>query len=210
MKILFLGDSITDMGRDRNADGMAWSYGVGYTHFIAGKLLEEDPLEYTVVNRGIGGDRIVDLYARVKADVWNEHPDVLSILVGVNDIWHEIDNANGVEIERFERIYDMLLSDTLQHCPNLRLILCEPFVLADGSATKDHVKEFAEIAEYAAVIKKLSEKFGAHFLPLQSVLEKAAAKYGTQYILYDGVHPNTTGAALIAREWLKLFRKVIL
>ena len=77
MKILFYGDSITDMGRSRDFDKKAWGYGVGYPSFVAGTLLKDEPEKYEFINRGISGNRIVDLYARIKADVWNLQPDVL-------------------------------------------------------------------------------------------------------------------------------------
>ena len=103
MKILFYGDSITDMNRFREIqDHKAFGYGMGYPLFIAGELRCENPEKYQIVNRGIGGNRIVDLYARIKVDMWNHAPDVLSILIGVNDIWHELDGDNGVDIERFD------------------------------------------------------------------------------------------------------------
>ena len=71
------------------------------------------------INWGIGGNRIVDLYSRIKADVWNYNPDVLSILIGVNDVWHEINHQNGVELDRFEKIYRILIEDTQKYLPKL-------------------------------------------------------------------------------------------
>ena len=112
MKILFFGDSITDAGRARDQDGTSASLGFGYVRSLAGKLLLKDPVKYEIFNRGISGHRIVDLYARVKCDCWNLQPDVLSILIGVNDVWHGVHHENGVEIDRFERMYRMLLEDT--------------------------------------------------------------------------------------------------
>ena len=112
MRIVFFGDSITDMGRNRetNKSTDIFSYGNGYPIFIASDLYRQDPNEYEILNRGIGGNRIVDLLARIKRDVWNENPDVISILVGVNDVWHEIQNNNGVEIDRFEKQLNCLAS----------------------------------------------------------------------------------------------------
>ncbi|MBE7068746.1 MAG: lysophospholipase [Clostridiales bacterium] len=205
MKILMYGDSITDACWNRNsAIGAYDSYGVGYVRSIAGALIKRNPKEYTVINRGIGGNRIVDLYARIKADVWNHEPDVLSILIGINDIWHEIGGQNGVDIDRFEKVYRMLLEDTLARLPNLKIILCEPFVL-EGYATKENLEKFLEIKEYAKVVKKLAKEYGAYFVPLQEDFEKKAKEYGAGYYLFDGVHPNIAGAELIADKWLKLF-----
>ena len=112
MKILFFGDSITDMARSREMDGNAFGYGMGYVHSVSSTLKYENPEAYEIINRGIGGHRVVDLYARIKADVWNHNPDVISILIGINDVWHEIYGGNGVELDRFECVYRMMLADT--------------------------------------------------------------------------------------------------
>ena len=208
MKIVLYGDSITDAGRFRDRDYELSSYGQGYAKFIAGELIAEDPTKFQIINRGISGNRIVDLYARVKADVWNLQPDVLSILIGINDIWHEIGAQNGVDVVRFEKVYRMLIEDTLERLPNLKVILCEPFVL-EGSATSEHMAEFLEVKEYAKVVKKLAKEYGFFFLPLQDKLDAAAAKYSPEAYLSDGVHPAMAGAKLIANEWLNLFKKEI-
>ena len=205
LKILFYGDSITDAGWHREAKiGGLGSYGIGYVHAVAGTLISRDPKKYTIINRGVSGNRIVDLYARVKADVWNHNPDVLSILIGVNDIWHEIGSQNGVDVERFERMYRMLLQDTIKRLPNLKIILCEPFVL-EGTATKEEMERFLEVKDYAKVVKKLAMEFGCYFLELQEDFDKKADEFGAEYYLSDGVHPNIAGAQLIADKWIKLF-----
>jgi sugar fermentation stimulation protein A len=144
----------------------------------------------------------VDLYARIKKDVWNLQPDVLSILIGVNDVWHELDGGNGVDLVRFEKIYRILLDDTLERFPNLKILLCEPFILK-GSATVEKWEEFLQVKEYAKVVKKLANEYGFDFLPLQETLDKAAALNGSEYYAADGVHPTAEGAKLIAAEWLK-------
>ena len=208
MKILIYGDSITDAGRNRNVDFTLDSYGHGYVKFLAGELLAENPTKYQIINRGISGNRIVDLYARIKKDVWNESPDVLSILIGVNDVWHEIGAQNGVEIDRFERMYRMLLEDTLARLPNVKIILCEPFVL-EGTATQEKFDRFLEVKEYAKVVKNLAKEYGLYFLPLQEKLEKAGKEYSPELYLGDGVHPAMAGAKLIANEWLALFKEQI-
>lgn len=208
MKIVFFGDSITDMGRARDIDGQAFGYGVGYVNSVASTLKYESPEKYEIINRGIGGNRIVDLYARIKADVWNHNPDIVSILIGVNDVWHEIFGGNGVDLERFEKMYRMLIEDTKVRFPNVKFILCEPFVLK-GSATDEKYEEFCEIKKYAAVVKKLAEEYSAGFVALQDKFDKAAKKYGAAHYLYDGVHPDIAGGKLIAEEWLKAFKTLL-
>ena len=162
MKILFFGDSITDAGRNRDKDVRFSNsaYGVGYVMQVAGRLFEKSPVDYEVVNRGISGHRIVDLYARAKIDCWNHNPDLISILIGINDIWHEVEVQNGVEPERFERIYRMLIEDTMARLPNTKLLLCSPFVLK-GSATEEHWEEFSECAVYERIVEKLAKDIAA-------------------------------------------------
>ena len=210
-KILLYGDSITDMGRDRNLDSSyANSLGAGYPFVIASELSKKDPFGYDVINRGISGNRIVDLYARIKADVWNLKPDVLSILIGINDIWHELAfGNNGVDIVRYEKVYSMLIEDTLKVLPDIKIMLLEPFVLK-GTATEEKYDEFLKVKDYAKVVKKLAVKYGLCFVPLQEKFDECAKKYAdTTPYLSDGVHPNIAGATLIAEEWIKVFYKEI-
>ncbi|MBR4942505.1 MAG: hypothetical protein IKZ28_00600, partial [Clostridia bacterium] len=111
MRILFYGDSITDAGRNREEWGTEASFGCGYVKYAYPELQK---LGCEVINRGISGNRVVDLYARIKVDCWNFKPDLISILIGVNDVWHELYGENGVEIDRFEKVYRMLIEDTLK------------------------------------------------------------------------------------------------
>lgn len=209
MKILFYGDSITDMGRNRDvAIGDIWSFGAGYPYVIASELSRENPIKHEIINRGISGNRIVDLYARIKADVWNLKPDILSILIGINDIWHEIGAQNGVDIERFEKVYSMLIEDTLKVLPDLKIVLLEPFVLK-GAATEEKYDEFIKVKEYAKIVKRLAEKYGLYFIPLQKKFDECAEKFGAEPYLYDGVHPNVAGATVIADEWVKFFNEKV-
>lgn len=216
MRIVLFGDSITDMGRDRKLDTPDYrcSYGHGYPIFIAGDLYRQDPNKHQVINRGISGNRIVDLYARIKSDVWNLNPDLLSILIGVNDIWHELDFKNGVDVDRYEKVYRMLIEDTLKRFPNLKIILCEPFIL-EGTATvntpeiPNKFEIFSQIYKYAEVVKKLAKEYNLFFLPLQQKFNEKAKQFGGGALLDDGVHPTVAGATLIADEWLKLFKQEI-
>lgn len=208
MKIIFFGDSITDAGRDRSNEHFLLKYGAGYVNQIAGRLLLENPLKYEILNRGVSGDRIVDLYARIKVDVWNEEPDVLSILCGVNDVWHELDHNNGVDIKRFEKVYRMLLEDTLQRLPHLKIVLIEPYVLS-GLATKNRLSQFNEIREYAKIVKKLALEYNLFFIPLQEEMDKLYKTYGEDVHMLDGIHPRVAGASVIAKIWVDFFKNNI-
>ena len=208
MKIVFFGDSITDAGWDRKAEPTSNSrLGYGYVMQIAGRLYEKSPVDYEIVNKGISGNRIVDLYARVKIDVWNEKPDVLSILIGINDIWHEVERQNGVDPERFERIYRMLIEDTQKRLPDTKIMLCSPFALV-GSATEARWDAFSQVTVYIDIVERIAKDYGLYYVPLQGVFDKAAEKYGGSAFLRDGVHPSVQGAVLLANEWLKVFEQI--
>lgn len=207
MKILFLGDSITDAGRDRsNPD----SLGAGYPLLVSARLGLDRPGAFSFRNTGVGGDRSVDIYARLKRDCWNWEPDVLSLLAGVNDVWHELgEDRNGVDAERSYRICRMLVQDTLERLPGVRLLLMEPFVLP-GSGTRGDWEVFSrEVALRSRAVREIAGEFGACFLPLQALLEDACRHRPPEYWLMDGVHPTPAGHQLIADAWLELFRREI-
>lgn len=210
MKIIFFGDSVTDCGREKDKAKMNANnrLGAGYVIQAAGRLFLRDPVNTEVINRGVSGNRVPDLYARVKPDVWNEKPDVLSILIGINDLWHGIHPINaGVELPRFEKCYRALIEETRERLPETKIMLMEPFMLR-GSETEELYSRFEEIYDYAAVVKKLAKEYGLWFVPLQKELYDATEKYGNVF-LRDGVHPTQQGAALIADLWLREFDKMM-
>ncbi len=206
MKLLFFGDSITDMGRSREPDGVsAFDYGISYVFRIAGELLSRPVKDYQILNRGIAGDSIVSLYQRLKPDVWVQKPDVLTILIGVNDLWHDIDGMDiGVELPRFQKVYRALIEETRERLPDIQIILAEPFVLP-GTATDPMYDRFLDIEKYAQAVRELAGEYGLYFLPLQEAFRRAAAQTDAKYFLYDGIHPGPAGAKLIADAWLALF-----
>jgi lysophospholipase L1-like esterase len=227
-KILFTGDSITDSFRSEMVRGMGEIFarmgtptppnllaertnnilGTGYPALIAAQLTFEHPGHYEVLNRGISGHRIVDLDARIKADCINLEPDVLSILIGINDVWHELMFQNGVAADKFERVYGTMLEETLQALPRLKLILIEPFVLP-GAATQEKLEQFeneTELRRLATV--RLARQFNAALLPAQQLFSDAAMKTNPGDWCSDGVHPTPAGQWLLAQSWLKLYRSI--
>ncbi|MBP3411756.1 MAG: SGNH/GDSL hydrolase family protein [Oscillospiraceae bacterium] len=216
--ILFQGDSITDAGRrNESAAGSDPGLGVGYATMAAGQLGLEQPDTYTFLNRGISANRIVDLLARIKRDIINLKPDVVSILIGINSVWHEYEQQNGVDADRFQQIYTMILEQILQALPNVKLMLMEPFVLegSDTCATEqlpDRWDYFrTETQKRAQIVRELSERFGTVFVPLQTVFDEASktSQQGNAYWVIDGVHPTVNGHALIAKQWRKGFDALI-
>lgn len=206
MKILFFGDSITDMGRVREPDNPAYALGMGYVFISTAYLTALDPsIEF--VNRGISGDKVTDLFNRYKDDVLAHKPDVLSILIGVNDVWHGIFNNNGTSLPKFKKTYRAMLDDIKDKLPNIKLMIMEPFVL-HGRITDLAYDQFEEVYKYAKAAKRIAKEYGAYYVPLQKELEKAAMKYGASNILYDGVHPTSLGAKTIADIWIKAYKKI--
>ena len=207
-KILFQGDSVTDSNRAKDEKWSEKYQGSGYPILVAAELGYRYPNEYSFYNRGISGNRVVDLLSRVKCDLINLKPDVVSILIGVNDVWHEINYKNGLSEESFERIYDILLCEIKEHLPNTQLMLLEPFVL-QGEATIEHWSEFREeVEKRAKVTKKLAEKYNADFIALQSKFDKACTQAPAEYWLIDGEHPTSAGHKIIAEAWLDAFESL--
>lgn len=205
--IVFQGDSITDSGRNVSG-GSQQSIGQGYAMLVASRLGCENPGEYNFFNRGISGNRIVDIYSRIKADCWNHNPDVLSLLVGVNDVWHELSRQNGVDAKRFENVYSMLVEDTIQRFPEIKILILEPFLLK-GSATEEEWDVFySEVRARAEISERIASKYNQTFVPLQKRFDEAQKLYPQPYWIADGVHPNPAGHMIIADAWIEAFKNL--
>lgn len=204
MRILFQGDSITDAGRDFNNDE---NLGRGYARLVEAALGYEEPGEHIFINKGISGNRIVDLYARIKRDILNYKPDVMSILIGVNDVWHELgESPNGVDADKFFKIYSMLIEEITEALPSIKIMILEPFVL-EACSTEANWEFFkTETAKRAEMAKKIAEKFSLTFIPLQAGFDELAKKAPNAYWLGDGVHPTAKGHEFIKNEWLKAYK----
>jgi len=202
--ILFQGDSITDAGRDRKSEGNANdsnALGKGYVYSIAAQLLAESPGDgLRIYNRGISGNKVFQLADRWDKDCLDIKPDVLSILIGVNDIWHSLNGNYDGTVEKYDKDYRALLERTLKALPEVELVICEPFVLRCGAVND---KWFPEFDQYRAAAKKMSKEFNALFVPFQSMFDDAVKKAPPAHWAGDGVHPSMAGAYLIGQEWLK-------
>ncbi len=198
MKFLFQGDSITDAGRDSYENPEA--LGTGFPRLIASDLMFEHA-DYEFLNTGINGSRVVDLLARWKKDCLNLKPDVLTILIGVNDVWHELGNQRGVDAELFERVYDILLEETVKALPNTKLILMGAYV-THGTATDSAWEQFSsEVSKRRESAGRLAEKYGCRYIDLQEVFDRAQEKAPVEHWTGDGVHPTIAGHKLIALAW---------
>lgn len=202
--IVFQGDSITDAARIRQDP---YNMGQGYPTRVAGQMGLANPGTYQFYNRGVSGDRIVDIYARMKYDIINLKPDYLSILVGVNDVWHERDSANGVSAPKFKKVYGMLLEELKEALPDLKIMLLEPFV-CPGEATEDRYDWFRqEVALRAQAVKELAQEHGLVFVPLQDDLNALIAQAPEAYWLRDGVHPSIYFHQYMANKWMETFER---
>ena len=204
MKILFQGDSITDCGRSRENNA---NVGTGYPLLLKAHLGFEDPMAYEFYNRGISGNRIVDVYARIKKDIINLKPDVMSILIGVNDVWHELsESPNGVDAEKFYTIYKMLISEIKAALPDVKIMIMEPFVLR-ASATEKAWEFFdVEVKKRAVMARRIADAFGLPFIPLQAGFDALSKDVPANLWLGDGVHPTSKGHEYIKRQWLEAFK----
>jgi lysophospholipase L1-like esterase len=203
LNFLFQGDSITDGNRGRNQDPNH-IMGHGYAFSIASKVgeafAEKTNLFY---NRGISGNKIVDLEQRWQTDTLDLKPDVLSILIGINDTESVVRQQNMVTPEKYEEVYRSLLTQTRSQLPDCIFILCEPFVLPVGRIKENWKAVNDDLQKRQAVVLGLSEEFKTVFVPLQKVFNDAVSRAAAAYWIWDGVHPTCSGHELIAKEWLK-------
>jgi len=201
--ILFQGDSITDFGRDKSnaAPNNQPALGTGYAWLAGVELLVDHPnSKLSVFNRGISGNKVFQLAERWQADCLDLKPDVLSILIGVNDIWHTLTGKYQGTVAIYERDYRALLERTKKALPKVKLVICEPFVLRCGSVTD---KWFPEFDAYRAAAKRVAESFHAAFIPFQTMFDEAIKYAPPAHWAADGVHPTSAGASLMAQTWLR-------
>lgn len=204
LTILFQGDSITDGNRGRNEDPNH-IMGHGYAFSIASRLGAEYPQKkLKFYNRGISGNKIIDLAARWQTDTLDIKPDVLSILIGINDASSVVLNWEPVvTIEKYEKVYNSLLKQAKAELPDVVLVLCEPFILNVG-AVKEHWSAYhSDVTKRQEVVRKLAKKYEAIHLAFQEVFDNACKKAPADYWIWDGIHPTVAGHELLAKEWIK-------
>jgi lysophospholipase L1-like esterase len=202
--ILFQGDSITDWGRSRTetTTHTANALGNGYTFFAASKLLQQHPAKnLKIYNRGISGNKVYQLAERWQAECLDLKPNVLSILIGVNDYWAIKKHGYTGTIDTYINDYTKLIEQTKQALPDVKLIIGEPFAVL---GVKDVTDEwFPAFDEYRKKAKKVANDFDATFIPYQKLYNEALKSAPGSYWTIDGVHPTMAGAALMAEAWLQ-------
>ncbi|SDM59356.1 Tat (twin-arginine translocation) pathway signal sequence [Catalinimonas alkaloidigena] len=201
--LLFQGDSITDGNRTRDQD---WNHvmGHGYAYLIASRLWYDYPQEGLMFyNRGISGNKVSDLEARWEEDALALKPDLISILVGINDVYFIVEGTLKQSIAQFEATYRQMLERTQTALPEVTLVLCEPFLLPLGRVNKKTAVWEKETAQRQQVTRTLADEFGAVFVPLQAPFQEALQQAPADYWIWDGIHPMPAGHELIARQWLR-------
>lgn len=199
--ILFQGDSITDVHRNRSQTGAnhAGAFGRGYPFLIASALLAQYPKsQLKCFNRGISGNKVPDLDERWQSDALDLKPDILSILIGVNDIWHKLNGGYDGSVQDYEKGFQALIARTKKALPETKIVICEPFVLRCGAVTS---KWFPEFDERRAAAKKVAKQSASVWVPFQKTFDEGIKYAEPSFWAGDGVHPSMAGHALMARAW---------
>jgi lysophospholipase L1-like esterase len=209
--ILFQGDSITDSRRGREGENQNSLLGDGYAALSASRILRDFPeRNLAFYNRGISGRRLYQLHDIWQTDCIDLKPDILSILIGVNDFHERVTgDVNNRTVETFENDYRILLKRTKEALPNIKIIIGEPYGVAKTRVVNELWPSY-EFDKYRKVAKKTAEEFNAIFVPFHSVFENAASEYGNPvYWSHDGIHPTIAGAQLMADTWVEALRKIV-
>ena len=214
MKILFQGDSITD-GNRYKSKASEWDknhqIGHSYVYIITGLLGMQYPERgFEFINRGISGNIAGELAQRWQADALDINPDVLSVLVGVNDCVRAAERSvKDFSAAKYEEDYRRILTQSREKNPDLKLVLLEPFAYPEvqNVSSPPEIRR-AIMRSEQKIVRKLAAEFGAVFVPLQGLFDEARKVREPKYWLWDGTHPTEAGHALIAREFLKATKHI--
>ncbi len=204
LRFLFQGDSITDGNRGRN-DDPNHILGHGYCYAVSSRIGADFPqYGFQFINRGISGNSVSDLEKRWQADTLDLKPDVLSLLVGINDVNSLIEGREGaLDAKAFELIYRKLLTSCREQNPDLLIVLGLPFFFASGWRKEQYKKWHPLTLERAKIVKRIAADFDAILVNYPGVFEEAQQRAPIDYWIWDGVHPTVFGHELMAREWIK-------
>ena len=206
MRILFQGDSITDAGRDYSD---YHELGQGYPKYAAELIRDrfDDPKNGTIefINLGISGHRTRDLRARWQKDCIDLQPDIVSIMIGINDTWRAFDSNDPTPVEEFESNYRYLLSEIKAHT-NAKILLLEPYVLPDVPA-KDAWR--ADLDPKIQAVRRLAREFADAYIPTDGLFAAACVQQEPSHWSGDGVHPNENGSRFIAAYYAKAVAALI-
>ncbi len=205
---LFQGDSITDGNRGRTEDPNH-ILGHGYCFAVSSRIgADFSQYGYQFINRGIGGNTLSDLEKRWQNDTLDLKPDVLSLLIGINDVNQVIDGKKeALDVKAFESTYRKLLTSCVEQNQNILIVLGVPFFFASGWRKEQYAKWHPLTVERAEVVKRIAADFNAVLIDYPKVFEEAQKQAPIDYWIWDGVHPTAFGHELMAREWIKQVSK---
>ena len=202
MKILFQGDSITDA--DRVYSDMH-NLGIGYAMEAAKNLSAKYPdVEFEFINLGINGHQTMDLVARLQSDFIDIQPDIVSILIGINDTWHHADDKSWIPDDVFEDRYRTILQ-ALKDKTNAKIMMMEPFLIP----VEDKLFFREDLAPKIEIIRKLAREYADVYLPTDGLF--ASAFIGVDPLIYsaDGVHPIEKGCELMGKWYTNYISPLI-
>ncbi len=205
--ILFQGDSITDAGRDKenNTPNNSRSLGNGYAFLAAANLLRDHaPKQLNIYNKGISGNKVHQLADRWESDCLALKPDILSVLIGVNDYWHTLTGGYQGTLEVYRDDYRKLLDRTMKAQPGVKLVIGEPFAVNNVKAVTD--AWFPAFDGYRQTAREIATEYKAAFIPYQQVFDEASKRVAPTYWTGDGVHTTLAGAQLMAEAWLSVVK----
>ena len=204
MKILFQGDSVTDGGRDRSNPA---DMGEGYPRYASAMIQDSYPdIDFEFVDLGISGNRTEHLVERLESDFIEVCPDIVSIMIGINDVWHHY-AFEYVETtdEQFEQNYRTVL-DAIKSRTSARILMIQPFLLETVDPVKQELRE--ELARKQAIVSRLAQEYADAYLPLDEILHAEADMVPAEYAA-DGVHPTPDGACYIGEAYLRAVAPLI-
>ncbi len=203
MKILFQGDSVTDAGRDRsNPHDM----GDGYPRYASAMLHDSFPdVELEFVNLGISGNRTEQLCERLESDFVDIQPDIVSIMIGINDVWHHYSHGIETTDEQFEARLRTVL-DAMKTRTHARILLIQPFLMEAVDEGKAEL--CAELVRKQAIIRRLADEYADAYLPMDEIFHTEATEEPSYYTA-DGVHPTPDGACYIGEAYLRAIAPLV-
>ena len=203
MKILFQGDSVTDAGRDRSNPA---DLGEGYPKFASAMIQDSYPdTEFEFVDLGIGGNRTEHLVARLESDFIEIQPDIVSIMIGINDVWHRHSHNILTTDEDIERNLRTVL-ETLKSRTNARILIIQPLLMESANPNVAELREELTVAQ--SIIKRLADEYADAYLPLDTILNTETTEAPTYYTA-DGIHPTPDGACYIGEAYLKAIAPLV-
>jgi len=199
MKIIFFGDSITDCDRDRADES---SLGNGYVKILADKLRPIYPdMDIQLLNKGVSGNEVCDLLARVQSDVIDLKPDAVVIMIGINNVIHQFKIGKQLDLKQFERDLTEMIAKLKE--AGIVVIFLEPFLLPAPDKKRLRPLFDKELAIINRICVKECDEFVAYDEMFNGLCESRPYKLYSE----DGVHPTFKGSNLIANTAIKAIRK---